>query len=124
MYTTYFGFQEEPFSLTPTSRLFYTNPVYETAYARLLDGVRGRKGFMVLTGEVGTGKTTLLRRLMDHLEEDPTVSVAFSYYSILSFEEFLSFVCADFKLAVKGGGYLQEIQAFSEFLIARAQEGG
>lgn len=124
MYTTYFGFQEEPFSLTPTSHLFYTNPVYETAYARLLDGVRGRKGFMVLTGEVGTGKTTLLRRLMDHLEEDPTISVAFSYYSILPFEEFLSFVCADFKLAVKGGGYLQEIQAFSEFLLARAQEGG
>jgi len=124
MYTTYFGFQEEPFSLTPTSHLFYTNPVYETAYARLLDGIRGRKGFIVLTGEVGTGKTTLLRRLMDQLEEDPTVSVAFSYYSILPFEEFLSFVCADFKLPVKGGGYSQEIQAFSEFLLARAQEGG
>lgn len=125
MYTTYFGFQEEPFSLTPTSRLFYTNPVYEAAYARLLDGIRGRKGFMVLTGEVGTGKTTLLRRLMDHLlEEDPTVSVAFSYYSILTFEEFLSFVCEDFKLTVKGEGYPQEIQAFTEFLLTRSQEGG
>jgi general secretion pathway protein A len=125
MYTTYFGFQEEPFSLTPTSRLFYTNPVYEAAYARLLEGIRGRKGFMVLTGEVGTGKTTLLRRLMDHLlEEDPTVSVAFSYYSILTFEEFLSFVCEDFKLTVKGEGYPQEIQAFTEFLLTRSQEGG
>ena len=124
MYTTYFGFQEEPFSLTPTSHLFFTNPVYETAYTRLLEGIRGRKGFMVLTGEVGTGKTTLLRRLMDHLDKDPTISVAFSYYSILSFEEFLSFVCEDFKLAVKSGGYLEEIQAFSEFLLARAQAGG
>jgi general secretion pathway protein A len=124
MYTTYFGFQEEPFSLTPTSRLFYTNPVYEEACTQLLDGIYKRKGFMVLTGEVGTGKTTLLRRLLNKLEEDPTVSVVFCYYSTLTSEEFLSFVCEGLGLAGKDEEHAQELQAFTKFLVARAQEGG
>jgi type II secretory pathway predicted ATPase ExeA len=78
----------------------------------------------MLTGEVGTGKTTLLHRLMSTLEEDPTVTVAFSYYSTLTFEELLSFVCADFGLTIKDEGHHQAVRTFTEFLIARSQAGG
>ena len=124
MYTTYFGFREEPFSLTPTSRLFYTNPVYEEAYTRLLDGIRERRGLMVLTGEVGTGKTTLLRRLSNTLAEDPTVSVVFCYYSTLTFVDLLSFVCADLGLMRTEEGGPPEVQILRQFLRLRAQEGG
>ena len=69
MYTSYFGFREKPFHVTPDPRFFYTNPVYQEAYATLLYGIRERKGLIVLTGEVGTGKTTLLRKLMDNSRE-------------------------------------------------------
>lgn len=120
MYTTYFGFKEEPFSLTPTSRLFYSNPVYEGAYAKLLQGIRERQGFIILTGEVGTGKTTLIQRLITNLQGDPSVSLSFSYYSTLTFEELISFVCRDLGVTRKNIG---ELQAFSEYLQVRSQSG-
>jgi general secretion pathway protein A len=69
MYTSYFGFREKPFNITPDPRFFYTNPVYKEAYSTLLYGIRERKGLIALTGEVGTGKTTLLRKLMDNSTE-------------------------------------------------------
>ena len=121
MYTTYFGFQEEPFSLTPTSRLFYSNPVYEEAYTKLIQGIRERQGFLVLTGEVGTGKTTLIRRLIDNLQADTSVRLSFSYYSTLTFEELISFACRDMGVTRKNVG---ELQAFSEFLTVRSRAGG
>lgn len=123
MYTSYFGLREEPFSLTPTSHLFYSNPVYAEAYAKLLDGIRARKGFMLLTGEVGTGKTTLLHRLVNELRTDPTIRVSSSHYSTLTFEELLSFLCMDLGVGVKEKGHDQEIEAFTEFLIARSRAG-
>ena len=67
MYTDYFGFREKPFGVTPDPRFFYTNPCYREAYASLLYGIHERRGFIVLTGEIGTGKTTILRRLMEHI---------------------------------------------------------
>lgn len=121
MYTTYFGFQEEPFSLTPTSRLFYSNPVYEGAYTKLMQGIREHQGFLVLTGEVGTGKTTLIRRLIDNLQADSSVRLSFSYYSTLTFEELISFACRDLGVTRKSVG---ELQAFSEFLTVRSKSGG
>src|SRR5688572_31642777 len=64
MYNEYFGFTEAPFSLTPDPRFSYTNALYQEAFATLRYGIEARKGFIVITGEAGTGKTTLLRRLM------------------------------------------------------------
>ena len=68
MYNRYFGFLESPFSVTPDPRFFYTNPVYQEAYATLRYGIEAKKGLVVVTGEVGTGKTTLLRRLLHNFE--------------------------------------------------------
>jgi len=123
MYTTYFGFRDEPFSLIPAPQFFYTNAVYEEAYQKLLEGIRGRRGFMVLTGEVGAGKTTLLRRLMDTLAEDPAIQTVFSYYSTLSFADLVSFICHDLGLLMNEAGDRQDVQVLSEFLSARAQAG-
>jgi general secretion pathway protein A len=123
MYASYFGFREKPFNVTPDPRFFYTNPNYQEAYANLFYGIRERKGFVVVTGEVGTGKTTLLRRLMDELDE--SVHFVFFYHTQLTFEEMLSFICEDFDLPVgTAAGSLQKIQALNEFLLARLSEGG
>ena len=63
MYTGYFGLREYPFGLTSDLRFFYKNPLHEEAHANIVTAIRDRKGLILLTGEPGTGKTTLLHRL-------------------------------------------------------------
>ena len=122
MYTEYFGFREDPFNTSTDIHFYYSNPVFQGAYDSLLYGIRQRKGFMLLTGEVGTGKTTLLRWLMRSIED----SVRFVYFfnTKLNFEEMLSMVCDDLALPVKGIGRLRQIQAINEFLYAQSEAGG
>ena len=122
MYTDYFGFGDDPFHTAADSRFYYSNPIYQEAYNALLYGIRQRKGFLVLTGEVGTGKTTLSRWLMQTIED----SVRFVYFfnTTLSFEEMLSYVCDDLRLPVTGKGRLPYIQAINSFLLAQSEEGG
>ena len=122
MYTDYFGFREPPFNVTPNSRFFYSNPAYQEAYANLLYGIRQRKGFVVLIGEVGTGKTTLLRRLMVNLEAD--VRFVFFYNTTLTFEELLSFMCRELGIAVKEKGRLEQLQELNAYLLERFSTGG
>ena len=122
MYNSYFGFREKPFNVTPDPRFFYSNPAYDEAYSTVLYGIRERRGFILLTGEVGAGKTTILRRLMNNL--DGTVRFVFFYNTTLTFEEMLSFTCEELALSVRGGGRLRKIQALNEFLIAQLKKGG
>jgi general secretion pathway protein A len=122
VYTAHFGLREKPFNVTPDPRFYYANPVYREAYASLLSGVQERKGFVVMTGEVGTGKTTLLRMLMANLEA--TVRFAYLYNTTLSFEELLTYTCDELGIAVEGGGRLARIQALNAFLIEQLRRGG
>jgi type II secretory pathway predicted ATPase ExeA len=87
MYDQYFGFQESPFSVTPDPNFFYENPVYQEAYASLRYGIAAKKGFIAITGEVGTGKTTLLRKLMHDF--DKTVHFACIFNTLLTFDDLL-----------------------------------
>ncbi|HEX2228916.1 MAG TPA: AAA family ATPase [Candidatus Binatia bacterium] len=121
MYTAFFGFNDKPFSVTPDAQFFYTNATYEEAYANLLYGIRERKGFMMLTGEVGTGKTTILRRLMEEL--DASVPFAFFYNTTLTFAELLAFICEELDLKADGNGQLAKIQALNKFLINQLEKG-
>jgi general secretion pathway protein A len=68
LFESHFGFREMPFGVTPDPRFFYEHPLYVEGLAALVHGIEGKKGFMLVTGEVGTGKTILLRKLMRHLE--------------------------------------------------------
>jgi general secretion pathway protein A len=91
MYLSHFGFTEWPFSNTPDPRFVYLSPRHEEALAHLLYGVRERGGFVQLTGEVGTGKTTTCRYLLSQLPEG--VDVALVLNPILTPEELLATVC-------------------------------
>jgi general secretion pathway protein A len=121
MYTDYFGFRERPFSITPDPRFFYTNPRYQEAYASLLYGIHERRGFIVLTGEIGTGKTTLLRRLMENME--PHIRFVFFYNTTLPYEEILDFIGQELGLQVKEAGQLRKIQMLNRFLVDRLVNG-
>jgi putative secretion ATPase (PEP-CTERM system associated) len=68
MLIDYYGFREHPFQMTPDPRMFYPSSVHSRAYAHLLYGLAQREGFVVVTGEVGAGKTTLIERLCGELD--------------------------------------------------------
>ena len=122
MYTDYFGLREKPFGVTPDPRFFYTNPCYQEAYASLLYGIRERRGFIVLTGEVGTGKTTLLRRLMQHMESN--VRFVFFYNTTLTFEELLDFMCEELGLPITEAGRHHKIRALNQLLMDQLAKAG
>jgi general secretion pathway protein A len=93
MYTSFFGLNERPFSITPDPRYLYMSERHAEALAHLIYGVRESGGFIQLTGEVGTGKTTLVRSLLQQLPDFADVAVVLN--SQLSRVEFLSSICEE-----------------------------
>lgn len=88
MYTSFFGLHEEPFSITPNPRYLYMSERHTEALAHLIYGIKDRGGFIQLTGEVGTGKTTLIRSLLQRLPENADVALILNPQ--LSATEFLA----------------------------------
>jgi type II secretory pathway predicted ATPase ExeA len=115
MYTKHFGLEELPFSVTPDPRFSYSNSLYREAFATLRYGIETRKGFIVITGEAGTGKTTLLRRLMRTVES--TVHTAFIFNTHLDFIELLRLVLADLGIAHSAQDRLTLMAQLNDYLI-------
>ena len=96
MYHSYFGLGEAPFSLAPDPRYLYMSERHQEALAHLLYGVSGDGGFVLLTGEVGAGKTTVCRCL---LEQVPAAcDVAYLFNPKLTVEELLSSICGELRI--------------------------
>jgi general secretion pathway protein A len=121
MYLDFYGLTERPFSTTPDPRFLYLTERHQEALARLTYAVQENKGFVVMTGEVGTGKTTLLRALLRDLE--PTTAVAFVVNSTLPFEDLLEYVLADFGVTGAGTTLAQRLLALNRFLIEGQRAG-
>lgn len=122
MYNAFFGFKENPFNLSPDPAFLYRSPQHEEALANLIYGVEQRKGFIVLTGEVGTGKTTLLECLRDTLERDG-VEFAFLFNSRLTVEQFFEMVAYDFELPCDRSSKTAVLFALNELLVRNASLG-
>src|SRR5712691_10205762 len=101
MYLTHFGLRERPFSNTPDLQFVYLGPRHEEALAHLLYGVQEHGGFVQLTGEIGTGKTTVCRLLLERLPEG--VDVALILNPILSPEELLAALCDELGVKYEAG---------------------
>ncbi len=97
MYLNYFGLAEAPFSIAPAPRYLYMSQRHQEALAHLLYGVNGEGGFVLLTGEVGTGKTTVSRCLLEQIPE--SCDVAYIFNPKLTVEELLSTICIEFGIA-------------------------
>lgn len=102
MYTRYFGLHENPFALPPDPRYLYLASRYQEALAHLIYGITQGGGFVQLTGEVGTGKTMMIRALLDRLP--PEVNVALALYPLLSVQEFVHAICEDLGIPRSGNG--------------------
>lgn len=119
IYLSFYDLQERPFSVTPDPKYLYLTPAHQEALAQLRYGVQERKGFVVLTGEVGTGKTTLLHSLLRQL--DGTTEVAFIVNSTLSFDEMLKYALEDFGIAKGETSLAERLFALHGFLIDRCR---
>ena len=96
MYTQFFGLQQEPFSIAPDPRYLYMSDSHREALAHLLYGIRGGGGFVVLTGEIGAGKTTVCRGLLEQVPD--TCKLAYVFNPRLSVDELLVTICEEFGL--------------------------
>jgi general secretion pathway protein A len=122
MYNAFFGFSESPFSLSPDPAFFYRSEQHEEALANLVYGVQARKGFIVLSGEVGTGKTTMLECLRDYLEAQYT-EFAFIFNSRINPEQFFEMIAYDLDLPCPRTSKTEVLFALNQLLVEQAQEG-
>jgi general secretion pathway protein A len=121
MYLSFYGLAEKPFSQTPDPKFLYWNDAYRETIAALRYGIQERKGFVTMIGEAGTGKTTLLRKLLDDLGPD-AVSV-FLFNPNASFEEILEYMLSELGIPAASGRKLAMLQRLNDFLLAAFQEG-
>jgi general secretion pathway protein A len=122
MYNAFFGFTESPFSLSPDPAFFYRSEQHEEALANLVYGVQARKGFIVLSGEVGTGKTTMLECLRDYLESQ-YIEFAFLFNSRINVEQFFEMIAYDLDLPCPRTSKTEVLFALNQLLVEQAQEG-
>lgn len=122
MYKRFYNLRRNPFEISPDPSFLFPTDKHKEALAALYYGVKRHKGFVVLTGEVGTGKTLLVRWLLQLLR-GPNVSYAYVFNSRLSSLEFLQFIVGDFGLATSANAKSELLLEFSRFLITRHQQG-
>ena len=122
MYNAFFGFSESPFSLSPDPAFFYRSEQHEEALANLVYGVQARKGFIVLSGEVGTGKTTMLECLRDYLESQ-YIEFAFLFNSRINSEQFFEMIAYDLDLPCARTSKTEVLFALNHLLVEQAQDG-
>ena len=117
MYTSYFGLKENPFSLSPDPRYLYLSPQHRDALNCLIYGITEKKGFTVITGGIGTGKTTICRSLLATLDE--SVETALIFNSFLSDLELLETINQEFGLPAEGAEKSKKryIDTLNTFLV-------
>lgn len=123
MYKAFYHLTRNPFDLTPDPSYFVATRRHNEALAALHYGIRRHKGFVVVTGEVGTGKTLLLRCLLRLLRESRDVSYAYLFNSLMSPVEFLQYILSDFGLVVSGKNKGELLHELGEFVVSRGSRG-
>ncbi|NIA15701.1 MAG: AAA family ATPase, partial [Nitrospiraceae bacterium] len=121
MYEEFYGLTERPFNLTPDPRFLYLSEKHKEAFAHLLFGIKNRSGFIMVSGEIGTGKTTICRSLLNQLDAD--TEVAFIFNPCLSPEELLRHINQDFGIETRGQTVKELVDELNEFLLARNARG-
>ncbi len=121
MYQTYFGLKEKPFKLVPNPDYLYLSKQHEIALAHLTYAMDQGEGFVVITGEVGTGKTTLCRNFLERLDENS--SSAYIFQPTLDSVELLTTICNEFGIRIPQASLKQLLDVINAYLIQQNQDG-
>jgi len=121
MYETYYGLKENPFSVTPDPKYIYLGENHQEAFAHLLYGVRERKGFVVITGEVGSGKTTLIHYLLSKLNGNDNAKTAYLFNTKLNGDDFIQYILKDLGVEVNGGTKSSNLYSLYRYLLKAYQ---
>lgn len=122
MYKGFYGLKENPFNVSPDPRyLFLTREIEETL-SSLMYGIQTKKGIITLTGEVGTGKTTLVNRLLDGLHQRAT-KTAFLFNSRMNSAQLFDFVLAEFDIHCESSSKSQQLMKLNQWLLERFRKG-
>jgi general secretion pathway protein A len=121
VYLDYYGLSEPPFDITPNPRFLFYSAKHREAYNHLLYGIRERKGFVQLTGEVGAGKTTLCRALLEALHEGYATALILN--PVMSAEELVKAIAIEFGLPVHGLDRLDTLAVINQFLLHQVEAG-
>jgi general secretion pathway protein A len=122
MYETYFGFREQPFSLTPDPRFLWLSDTHREGLAALIYGITRRKGFLLLTGEVGTGKTTLLRAALGQIPPDTDTALVLNTIGVGPLD-LLKLIAAEFGLEGSLETTADYLIALNRMLLSRLRAG-
>jgi general secretion pathway protein A len=121
VYLDYYGLKEPPFNITPNPRFLFYSAKHREAFNHLLYGIRERKGFVQLTGEVGSGKTTLCRAFLEELGD--TFSTALILNPILDPNGLMKAIAMEFGLEVKGLDRMETLASINQFLLQQVERG-
>ncbi len=122
MYEEFYGLRERPFSLTPDPKFLYLSTRHREALEHLAYGIAQKEGFILVTGEIGTGKTTICRALLERLNERATVALLLNPF--FSEEELLRYILTDFGVTPSGTTKLELVEELNQFLLRHASGGG
>lgn len=122
MYKDFYGFTEKPFTITPNPDFIFLSRIHREAFAHLFYGIDSHAGFITLTGEVGTGKTTVLRTLLSQLDPEKYKS-ALIFNPCLSGEQLLANICREFGIEAEEKNVFGYLDALNLFLLQRHSEG-
>lgn len=122
MYQKFFGLRESPFNVNPDPRYLYLTRQIQESLAGLTYGIQNRKGFILLTGEVGTGKTTLLNRLLDWLRGQ-RVATAYIFNSRLDVNQLFDFIMAEFEIPCESREKSLVLMRLNQWLLERYRAG-
>jgi general secretion pathway protein A len=122
MYKSYYGLKENPFNVNPDPRFLFLTKQIEEALTGLMYGIQTRKGFITLTGEVGTGKTTLVNRLLDWLHHR-RARTAFLFNSRMNTNQLFDFILAEFDIPCESKSKSQQLMKLNQWLLERYRAG-
>jgi general secretion pathway protein A len=122
MYLAFYGLKKQPFHITPDPEFLYLSPSHNEALAAITDGIEERRGFVAITGDVGVGKTTILRSYL-HLKQREPFKTVYVLNANLTFQGLLKTIYHELGLRIAGNSVTEMVNGLNEFLIEEHRQG-
>jgi general secretion pathway protein A len=122
MYQTFYSLKKEPFHITPDPEFLFMSPTHKEALACLHYGLQKRKGFIVLTGEVGVGKTTIIRSFLKHVDKK-RVKIIYLFNAMVSFKSLLQTICMELEIPISTEKTTERLNLLYDRLLKEYQQG-